>query len=171
MESAMVGTVPTIERSETVEVTRNGTTYEQKSQESQYRDPKPILDKENNPLNGDTAELYLRNRAFLQRHINTLNEIDREVKKLIADKDIAIAFVNPSSFHSDFMNLKGVLQNGLLHALCPYCFQYTGEECPACRKTGMLSKLSYDSAPEDWRMKDGVRMAAEPKPIENDEDF
>lgn len=55
-------------------------------------------------------------------------------------------FVVPAQLEALMDNLAGALKEGKPYAICPFC---KGAKCRACRDTGWVNRIIYDTAPKE----------------------
>jgi len=142
------------ERSDSVEVTRKGTTYKQRSQEREHRPAKELngemLDFAGNDIPYELREIWL-GKVVIQEKINELDKIKNHVQHMVEDGNPSWGLLNTTAFHADYQNMRNRLKGAMLFAVCPYCngsLLIDGKPCSACHNTGFVNEVTYKASPK-----------------------
>ena len=140
-----------LKRNKTITVTRKGKQYEQKSQESQHKEPEPVLDSLQKEVPEHLQEVFQREDE-IKRHIKYLNQMVRDIKKAQEKNDLLWVNCKLDSLKSDVGNLRRNLRFALPYAVCVYCAaDINNQDCLACDGHGFLNELQYGAAPKEMK--------------------
>ena len=129
-----------------IEVERGDQNYKMKR-----RKVEPLKDQVGNPVPKRITEIFLR-RGNINKMINRIDEIRRDIDAMVGAKDVLIAWLNLQGFKADVGNLKRNLRAAEPYAVCPYCAA-ANKRCKACRGLGFVGKLIFDAAPKGLKKK------------------
>jgi len=162
-------TTNTVERAETVVVTRKGKQVEQASQESEAtsweqpigvkRTTRDEETKGKKPVDADGKVIpphlhtTFERGAELHSYAGVLSKLKGEISSIAKDHPMAWGRFNLNGFRADITQMASALRLSAPHIVCSYCSGEDSEKCDACKGLGFLSKAQSRCVPPELRPK------------------
>lgn len=109
-----------------------------------------VLDHNKKPVPKHLVPIF-EGAGKVKAFVNELDDFHNRVKQSIKTDPLLWHFFIATSFSTDIGNLKRQLKAALPYAVCAYCGGSQNKDCQACKGSGFLNELRWNTVPEEMR--------------------
>jgi hypothetical protein len=91
------------------------------------------------------------NRSKTYGYITRLKKLQEDIEKDMTEDPLYWHFFVKGSLDTDIKNLTRQLKAAMPYAVCRFCGGTAPENCLACKSSGFMNELRFNTVPEEIR--------------------